>query len=244
MPRPLLPPKGVIIPPHIAYDTKMAPAARDTYMQLRGLAWGKKSTPELTMEELSTITGKSQSTIYGHLAYLRDWGVLRYVPSGDKSIKVTFIDTKGDDSENLESLLNSSSTDINSIKSEEGKAIGTFQNSGKKPIASKRSTADPRSKSPAIQCVKGITSRYPPKELYDDIIRVLGESPDGELLTACRKEWLRRGYNPSGWPWLFDWYPAGGPPGRNGRTPSTPDDPNSFRAAILASKEKYKPGDA
>jgi hypothetical protein len=74
---------------------------------------------------------------------------------------------------------------------------------------------DPRSKLPAIQCVKGITNKYPPKELYDPVIAALGETPDGELLLKCRQEWVARGYNPSSWVWLLEWYPQG-IPGKNG----------------------------
>ena len=217
MPRSLLPPKGVIIPPNIAYDTTMSPAARDTYMQLRGLAWGKLETPKMSLEELSMITGKSRSTIYGHLAYLRDRGVLRYVNADDKTLVVSFIDEPVQ-SKNLESLLNSSSSlDINSSISEEKKEkLVPVQKTGQHTtIGKKPSKADPRTFTPAIQCVKSVTSRYPPKELYDDIIRVLGEKPDAGLLAALRKEWVKRGYNPNGWGWLLDWYNLRRVPGRN-----------------------------
>ena len=218
MPRSLLPPKGVYVPPNIAYDTTFSPAARDTYMQLRGLAWGKKVTPKLAIEMLSKLLGKSPSTIYGHLAYLRDRPVLCYEAAGDGTLIVTFLDE--DDSGNLESLLNSSSSPISNLdqSTKEEKDIGVFQVSGmalqktgKKPIERKPSKKDPRTDLPAIQCVKGITSRFPQKELYDDIIRVLGDRPDVEKLLACRKEWLKRGYNPNALTWALEWYQSGIP---------------------------------
>lgn len=236
MSRPLLPPNHVRIPVRILYNKSLAPAARDTFCQLMGLGWGLKATngeielPAVSVTELSAMFGKSQSTIYGHLAYLRDWEVLRWRPSNGKTLKIWLIvgelEPEPDDSRILEKpltpLLNppqeseiNNSVGINSAFQNSG----TFQNSGKKPIGRKPSKADSRTKHPAIQCVKGITSRYPPKELYDEIIRVLGNSPKGELLAACRKEWLKRGYNPNAWAWLLDWYPAGGAPGRNGGGP-------------------------
>lgn len=82
------------------------------------------------------------------------------------------------------------------------------------PEKPKRKTArgDERTKHPAIQCVKGILNgKLPPLELYDDILAILGDRPDGPLLAACRKEWMRRGYNGNGYGWLTDWYAQGGP---------------------------------
>lgn len=82
------------------------------------------------------------------------------------------------------------------------------------PAEKKRSTkaSDPRSKTPAIQCARGINNgRYPPVELYDEIITSLGETPDGARLAECRKAWVARGYNPNGWGWLLQWYREGIP---------------------------------
>ena len=84
--------------------------------------------------------------------------------------------------------------------------------------------SDPRTKLPAIQCVKGITSKYPPIELYDLVIAALGETPNGELLLKCRQEWMKRGYNPNSWAWLLEWYPQG-IPGTNGNGKSNGRDP-------------------
>ncbi len=69
-----------------------------------------------------------------------------------------------------------------------------------------------RSKHPAILMAKDIGGgRYPPIEIYEDIIRVVGDSPDVENAVACRKEWVRRGYNGQNWNWLLEWYPDGIP---------------------------------
>ena len=238
MPRPTVPPRGVFVPASIAYAKDIAPAARDTWIQLLGLAWGSKAvngevdTSAISVYEIAQITGKSPSTIYGHLAYLRDWGALRWRPSDGKTIIVTLIVGEQaseiqSDSRNLEKPVNTPPTPLmnpdalidrdndSKINVMEDGCIrpfqnsGTFQNSGKRTIANKPPKSDPRSKHPAILCVKGITSRFPPKELYDDIIRTLGESPQGATLAACRKEWVKRGYNPNGWDWLFDWYVNG-----------------------------------
>ena len=75
-------------------------------------------------------------------------------------------------------------------------------------------SADPRTKHPAIQATKRVLGgrRYPPLEMYDRIIEVLGESPDGERLARCRKEWVERGHNRNSWKWLTEWYVEGIPP--------------------------------
>lgn len=78
-----------------------------------------------------------------------------------------------------------------------------------KPARKKSSgggTEDPRKSHPAIALCREIASAYPPKEVWDDLIALLGESPDRERLAACRKEWLSRGYNRVSWKWVTDWY--------------------------------------
>lgn len=87
-----------------------------------------------------------------------------------------------------------------------------------KPVLEKKTNirSDPRSKTPAIQCVYAICDkRYPPKALFDTIIATLGDTPDGHRLRKCRQEWVERGYNGSSWKWLTEWYVTGIPP-RNG----------------------------
>jgi len=76
-----------------------------------------------------------------------------------------------------------------------------------------RRSADPRTKHPAIQCVKGILGgrKLPPLEMYDAIIELLGERPNGTHMAACRQEWVERGYNRESWKWLTEWYVHGIP---------------------------------
>ena len=86
-----------------------------------------------------------------------------------------------------------------------------------KPVKTPPREQDPRRKAPAIQCAKAINDgKWPPKALWDDIIRILGPTPDGPKLVKCRKEWIERGYNPNSWKWLTQWYATGIPPRSNG----------------------------
>ena len=90
MPRPLLPPRGIYIPTTILYNRELSPTVIHTWIQLRGLAWGQDETPELSILQLSELTGKSRSTIFGHMALLRQWGALRWRSSDDGTLIVTF----------------------------------------------------------------------------------------------------------------------------------------------------------
>ena len=44
----------------------------------------------------------------------------------------------------------------------------------------RKRTVDARSKHPAVLLVKGVTGRNPPKALYDKVIAIAGDTPDGE----------------------------------------------------------------
>lgn len=75
----------------------------------------------------------------------------------------------------------------------------------------KPSTADPRSTHPAIQAIRELMHLYPPRGAYDDVILILGETPNVKLLTKCYAGWCMSGYKPTSLKWL-DWYTAGGVP--------------------------------
>lgn len=81
------------------------------------------------------------------------------------------------------------------------------------PASSKRQDvrSDPRSKSAAIQCFRGVTRHYPLIELYDIVIDTLGDKPNGKLAADCYREWLKRGLNKNSLIWLTEWYAQGGP---------------------------------
>ena len=121
MPRPLLPPKGILVPTCMIYNGILPPPIFHTWVQLRGLAWSSSETPELSMAQLAALTGKNPSTLYGHMTFLRTWGALRWRPSAGGTFIVVF-DGEGTpctgselpDSRTLEkpSLSSSSSTKL------------------------------------------------------------------------------------------------------------------------------------
>jgi len=86
----------------------------------------------------------------------------------------------------------------------------------KRPMKRKRKP-DPRTNHPAIQAVREVTNRYPPKPIWDEIMKVLGDEPRIEDMRLCFKEWVKLGFNPTNFAWLFDWYVSGIPPRGSGR---------------------------
>lgn len=78
MSRKLLPPRGIFVQTEIIFDSSLSPALRDTLIQLKALAWGKEETPAFSVSEFAKLTAKSDRSIYGHLASLRDKGALRW----------------------------------------------------------------------------------------------------------------------------------------------------------------------
>jgi len=73
------------------------------------------------------------------------------------------------------------------------------------PLSRKKSP-DPRKDHIAITTCRSVASSFPPKEIWDDIISVVGDNPDRAKLEACRKEWVQRGYNRASWKWATEWY--------------------------------------
>lgn len=70
---------------------------------------------------------------------------------------------------------------------------------------------DLRAHHPAIEAVKVTANIYPPKALWDEMILKVGETPNLELMAHCFLEWVKKGFKPTNYAWLFDWYLSGGP---------------------------------
>jgi len=128
MGKPILPPRYVNVPAGPVYDKDLPDGVLRTYVQLRGLAWGKERMEHVTFKEIMEVTGKSRSTIYGHLGVLRDRGWLLFNsahyswltvefsggngPEGDKSVDKP-VDKPVD---NLSRFLDSLNEEVNDLK--------------------------------------------------------------------------------------------------------------------------------
>lgn len=96
---------------------------------------------------------------------------------------------------------------------------------------------DPRTSHAAIQTCRTVTNRYPPKELWDKLIQVLGDSPNATLLVECRTEWVERGYNRNSWKWATDWYLTGVPPRVTGNGSAPKRNPAAYVGKNTTPKE-------
>jgi hypothetical protein len=79
------------------------------------------------------------------------------------------------------------------------------------PAPVSKKSPDLRKDHIAITTCRSVAHSFPPKEIWDDLILLLGETPDRTRLESCRKEWVSRGYKPTNWAWVTEWYPNGAP---------------------------------
>ena len=124
MARPLLPPKFVTVPADIVYDVSLPAGVFRTFVQLRGLLWGKEEeSQDFTIKELMEVTGLSRSALYGHLGILRSSGWLLsssthysritiYLHGGAQAAKETVDKTVDNLSRNLDSSIKEDVKDI------------------------------------------------------------------------------------------------------------------------------------
>lgn len=88
------PPRYVNAPTDMVYDARLTPAVCHTGIQLIGLAWESRGRviEEIEISKLEEVTGKSRSTVYGHLAALRDAGWLQFSSSRRGGLTIRFIE--------------------------------------------------------------------------------------------------------------------------------------------------------
>src|SRR5574341_1143772 len=101
-----LPPEYVNTPMGIIYDPRINDGAAITFVQIFGLSWDPKNPPHITLEDLMELTGRSRSSLYGHMSTLRNSGWLLFSTADDGTLMFSFPDFQ---SKNLDciSLINS-----------------------------------------------------------------------------------------------------------------------------------------
>lgn len=81
-----------------------------------------------------------------------------------------------------------------------------------KPKKKEKQPPDARAKHPAIAAVRALIKAYPQKEVWDEVISIVGDQPDIEKMTSCFLAWCRVSSNKANLAtWLFDWYMNGIP---------------------------------
>lgn len=70
---------------------------------------------------------------------------------------------------------------------------------------------DQRKVHPAIIGIWKVTGKYPPKELWDEIIDTMGDEIDETALKKCWVKWRVKGFKPTNFAWALEWYRDGIP---------------------------------
>lgn len=248
----------------------------ETWLDLRALAWGAQQTPLLDFADLRPMLGKGRSTICGHLATLRDWFGQRWEVSHEHLI--VYFDDAGDDSatagrvqesglvqkagpavapelpENKQSP-ESRTLDSGSLKDSVVIESSSINNKGRGvqkagPARKAKRESDPRSRSAAIQAVLSVAGIYPSLDVYDPIIAALGDQPALERLRSCWTAWRLKGFRPTNFAWVTEWYVTGIPsqnnhtreakPGTAGTRRPAEDPAEAARLAQLVKDEKKR----
>lgn len=246
MPRSLLPPRGLFLQTDVIFNQDIAPVLRDTWIQLRALAWGQDETPPISIKEIATLTGKSEKTIYGHLSLLRSSDALRWHPSKRGTIIVEFRNcrfsdsnavskfSEVDNSENLElpviiitnnnneSLIDSVDDSFNGgVVSENSENHSeNSEYSGKPELKTLRDAERIYCQVTGFAAVTG--SAVPYLERILDMIQKYGEDETRQRMSGAWGGWLkskRKDGAPYGRtnPAWIDYAIAGDAPGRNGK---------------------------
>lgn len=124
------------------------------------------------------------------------------------------IDINRDKEVDISHLLNVSSSThkLNLVSKEKQTQEPLPEIPSKKTTAPKtKPVSDSRAAHPAIIVVQEILGRFPNKLLWDEIIELLGETPDLEKLRLCAREWAKKTSNMGNMVWLFEWYKSGIP---------------------------------
>ena len=99
--------------------------------------------------------------------------------------------------------------------------------------------------------VKTTTGLYPPRAVFDWLIKALGDHPDAARFAQVHETWCLRGYRPTNLEGHLDWYQGGIPPGRGSRRDAPPvkrleerprseSELNELRALLRATREAAK----
>jgi hypothetical protein len=200
------------------YNLEIPPEIRDTWAQLRGLAWNSEKEPpefEMNTKELITILGKKQSTFYGHLAFLRDRGWLLFGRAQKGILRIAILGTtEGEPSrilenDNIKDLALSGDCDSQTRDSVDLVYSDVFQNFGKQARAVKDKIPAHALKPMvfALANVTGLDAKLNFGRLAKEAKAVIQSGYSPEQVTAA--------YSAGGAWYSKDWR------GRKGQTPNT-----------------------
>lgn len=212
------PPKYVNVPTSVIYSALPSPI-RETLIQIIGLAWESKfrETPPLTFEELAKILGKSDSTVYQHVQYLRSHSWLQFRSAGGPAYTFSLIDrsaisenqgSTASFSENSESFVNFLPKDKNQLNQE--KENNNVPRNRKIPVPPSNTDEKVRSTDlshPAVIAYRTLMHSTPNIVQRTSIISTV---QDLDLWCSTLEHWLEHNWRPTNVPGLLNSYRSGG----------------------------------
>lgn len=80
-------------------------------------------------------------------------------------------------------------------------------------VSDKSKTTKPQKPKPpvGVEAIREVCNLYPPKPNWDTLHAVVTDKPDIALLARCFQEWTLRGFKPTNYKWVTEWYAQGGP---------------------------------
>lgn len=238
MTAPALPPTYVIAPVALLYGGVPDGPAR-TWLQLYGLYWDKSNPPQLTIDDLIKLTGKSRSTLYGHLAYLGNSGWLPFSTATDGTLKFDFTAWLSKFSDTP--LINSLTLDSNSSDSDSRELINNSES--KKSDGKKR---DPLLDNEAVREYRRITHLTANAVQRQQLAQAVKDIP---AWAEVVEHWMGHGWSPTNVTGMLSSYQKGGrractlcnrpePASPNGRKPL----PDKRTGAIERMKQEIADG--
>lgn len=214
-----LPPNYVNVPVAIVYSD-LPPKYRDTYIQLRGLAWkdGYHETPPISFVELAKLFGKSASSVYEHVRFLRQHSWLQfrnaegsaYIFSFPDPVKLSKKSEEGDVVyENSESLIPLISENIKPLIQSEKEKSEVPENRERDLGKSINEYArrDPNLSHPAVVAYRSLTHITANPVQRRAIVETVS---DENLWYSTVEHWLEHGWRPMNVAGMLDSYQKGG----------------------------------
>lgn len=218
----ILPPNYVNVPSAVIYSG-LSPAYRDTYIQLRGLAWKSKykETPPVTFADLAKLFGKSSSTVYEHVRFLREHSWLQFRNAEGSAYIFSFPVVSGHpgNSESQEDVSINSETPINILPDEnqpinnleiEQSNIPENRNSFSRKLQGEGKKRDPTLSHPAVIDYRSFVHLTPNAVQRRMIIDTVN---DLDFWRSTIEHWLEHGWRPTNIAGMLDSYRNGGKAG-------------------------------
>lgn len=128
-------------------------------------------------------------------------------PNADLTANITATSRQPNAKPNGASSSSSSSSNKNKKKEEELRVRTTASPSAPEPECK---PADTRKDHPVIVTIREITNRFPPKEIWDELIDQVGINNINIVqMRKCYATWISRGFKKTNYDWIFDWYVNG-----------------------------------